>query len=182
MNTINNIDIFIIIFTLYNVIIGVKNGFVKSIFISFGFIIRIVATYFIYTAFSKMLFADNNIKLILKYIKDYLSKSLPNLAYTDFLDKAILILSIFIFVSIIVFIVFKILKDVTDDDTLKVSDQILGFAYGLVKSLLIMMLIVYFIDKVSDYVLTVQIKEIFANSALMSPLYTYNIFMNLFNV
>ena len=74
------------------------------------------------------------------------------------------------------------MKDVTDDDTLKVSDQILGLAYGLIKSLFIMMLMVYFIDKVSDYVLTVQIKEIFANSALMSPLYTYNIFMNLFNV
>lgn len=182
MNLGNYIDIIIITLCAFNILMGIKNGFVKALFISFGFVIKLILTYLVYSGFSKMILSNQIVQNIIGFIRQFIVMHAPVLeTVSEQVDHIILVILIFILSSIIVMIVFKLLTDMTDTEALKLSDHILGGLYGLLKSVLFLMILVYALDKVVDYTLTSQVKEALSESTLLAPFYTYNIFMNLFN-
>lgn len=177
----NSIDVIIAVFLIFSLIMGFRNGLIKSIFISFGFIIKVALTYVIYTAFGDALLTNDSVVLIISRIREPMVKNLPNIAMvTDIVNRLIFIILIFVVASIFVALLFHMLKDLMSQDVLSIGDKMLGAIFSFAKSVLIIMLIIYAVDKVGDTVLSKSTKDLLTESILLPRLYYYNVFMNIF--
>ena len=65
----NYIDIAITVFLIFSLVMGYRNGLIKSLFISFGFLIKIGLTYMVYTFFKDALLSNDSVKELLGMIR-----------------------------------------------------------------------------------------------------------------
>ena len=174
----NYIDIAITVFLIFSLVMGFRNGLIKSLFISFGFIIKIGLTYMIYTFFKDVLLDNEAIKVLISMIRKPMIEKLPNLALiTPVVDNVILVLLIYIIATIFIFLLFHMLKDLMSQDMLSLSDKILGALFSGLKSVIVIMIIVYALDIISDTVLSKSTKDLLSQSLLLPKIFYYNIFM-----
>lgn len=172
------LDIAIILYFLYNIIIGFKHGLIKSLFISFGFLLKAFTTFFIYVTFSKQLMQEYYVSLIISSIREFAIKFMPNLKIVSgIIDIIIFVLLTYFIASVIMLIVFRILKSIIDSDILSTTDKMLGSIFSFTKAILVIMFLVYSFDTVSDYAVTTSVKDALSHSMLLPKLYYYNIFM-----
>nr|WP_279230643.1 CvpA family protein [Criibacterium bergeronii] len=172
-----------IIYNLYNILIFGKRGLLKSAIVSVGFALKILITYFIYTSglFEQISKNDSVISFI-NWIKELLFKQFPalNLA-KDSLDGAIVVVLIYIILTIIFWIIYPIFRDVVlSKDDMNLGDKFFGAVLGFIKATIFIMFIIYVLDKVPSTVFKSNIHQFIANSKLITPYFTYNIFMNIF--
>ena len=174
----NYIDIAITVFLIFTLVMGLRNGLIKSLFISFGFVIKIGLTYMVYTFFKDVLLDNEAIKVLLSMIRKPMIEKLPNLALiTPVVDNVILVLLIYIIATIFIFLLFHMLKDLMSQDLLSLSDKILGALFSGLKSVIVIMIIVYALDIISDTVLSKSTKDLLSQSFLLPKFFYYNIFM-----
>jgi colicin V production protein len=174
----NYIDIAITVFLIFSLVMGFRNGLIKSLFISFGFVIKIGLTYMVYTFFKDVLLDNEAIKVLLSMIRKPMIEKLPNLALiTPVVDNVILVLLIYIIATIFIFLLFHMLKDLMSQDMLSLSDKILGALFSGLKSVIVIMIIVYALDIISDTVLSKSTKDLLSQSFLLPKFFYYNIFM-----
>ena len=174
----NYIDIAITVFLIFSLVMGFRNGLIKSLFISFGFVIKIGLTYMVYTFFKDVLLDNEAIKVLLSMIRKPMIEKLPNLALiTPVVDNVILVLLIYIIATIFIFLLFHMLKDLMSQDMLSLSDKILGALFSGLKSVIVIMIIVYTLDIISDTVLSKSTKDLLSQSLLLPKFFYYNIFM-----
>ena len=174
----NYIDIAITVFLIFSLVMGFRNGLIKSLFISFGFIIKIGLTYMVYTFFKDVLLDNEAIKVLISMIRKPMIEKLPNLALiTPVVDNVILVLLIYIIATIFIFLLFHMLKDLMSQDMLSLSDKILGALFSGLKSVIVIMIIVYALDIISDTVLSKSTKDLLSQSFLLPKFFYYNIFM-----
>lgn len=174
----NYIDIAITVFLIFSLVMGFRNGLIKSLFISFGFIIKIGLTYMVYTFFKDVLLDNEAIKVLISMIRKPMIEKLPNLALiTPVVDNVILVLLIYIIATIFIFLLFHMLKDLMSQDMLSLSDKILGALFSGLKSVIVIMIIVYALDIISDTVLSKSTKDLLSQSLLLPKIFYYNIFM-----
>ena len=62
-------------------------------------------------------------------------------------------------------------------DMLSLSDKILGALFSGLKSVIVIMIIVYALDIISDTVLSKSTKDLLSQSFLLPKFFYYNIFM-----
>jgi len=161
----NYIDIAITVFLIFSLVMGFRNGLIKSLFISFGFVIKIGLTYMVYTFFKDVLLDNEAIKVLLSMIRKPMIEKLPNLALiTPVVDNVILVLLIYIIATIFIFLLFHMLKDLMSQDMLSLSDKILGALFSGLKSVIVIMIIVYALDIISDTVLSKSTKDLLSQS------------------
>ena len=174
----NYIDIAITVFLIFSLVMGFRNGLIKSLFISFGFVIKIGLTYMVYTFFKDVLLDNEAIKVLISMIRKPMIEKLPNLALiTPVVDNVILVLLIYIIATIFIFLLFHMLKDLMSQDMLSLSDKILGALFSGLKSVIVIMIIVYALDIISDTVLSKSTKDLLSQSLLLPKIFYYNIFM-----
>ena len=174
----NYIDIAITVFLIFSLVMGFRNGLIKSLFISFGFIIKIGLTYMVYSFFKDVLLDNEAIKVLISMIRKPMIEKLPNLALiTPVVDNVILVLLIYIIATIFIFLLFHMLKDLMSQDMLSLSDKILGALFSGLKSVIVIMIIVYALDIISDTVLSKSTKDLLSQSLLLPKIFYYNIFM-----
>lgn len=174
----NYIDIAITVFLIFSLVMGFRNGLIKSLFISFGFVIKIGLTYMVYTFFKDVLLDNEAIKVLISMIRKPMIEKLPNLALiTPVVDNVILVLLIYIIATIFIFLLFHMLKDLMSQDMLSLSDKILGALFSGLKSVIVIMIIVYALDIISDTVLSKSTKDLLSQSFLLPKFFYYNIFM-----
>jgi len=174
----NYIDIAITVFLIFSLVMGFRNGLIKSLFISFGFVIKIGLTYMVYTFFKDVLLDNEAIKVLLSMIRKPMIEKLPNLALIiPVVDNVILVLLIYIIATIFIFLLFHMLKDLMSQDMLSLSDKILGALFSGLKSVIVIMIIVYALDIISDTVLSKSTKDLLSQSLLLPKIFYYNIFM-----
>ena len=174
----NYIDIAITVFLIFSLVMGFRNGLIKSLFISFGFVIKIGLTYMVYTFLKDVLLDNEAIKVLLSMIRNTMIEKLPNLALiTPVVDNVILVLLIYIIATIFIFLLFHMLKDLMSQDMLSLSDKILGALFSGLKSVIVIMIIVYALDIISDTVLSKSTKDLLSQSFLLPKFFYYNIFM-----
>ena len=174
----NYIDIAITVFLIFSLVMGFRNGLIKSLFISFGFVIKIGLTYMVYTFFKDVLLDNEAIKVLLSMIRKPMIEKLPNLALiTPVVDNVILVLLIYIIATIFIFLLFHMLKDLMSQDMLSLSDKILGALFSGLKSVIVIMIIVYALDIISDTVLSKSTKDLLSQSLLLPKFFYSNIFM-----
>ena len=86
----NYIDIAITVFLIFSLVMGFRNGLIKSLFISFGFVIKIGLTYMVYTFFKDVLLDNEAIKVLISMIRKPMIEKVPNLALiTPVVDNVI---------------------------------------------------------------------------------------------
>ena len=85
----NYIDIAITVFLIFSLVMGYRNGLIKSLFISFGFLIKIGLTYMVYTFFKDALLSNDSVKELIGMIRakpcaDNISGRQCNIGSADF--------------------------------------------------------------------------------------------------
>ena len=132
----------------------------------------------IYTFFKDVLLDNEAIKVLISMIRKPMIEKLPNLALiTPVVDNVILVLLIYIIATIFIFLLFHMLKDLMSQDMLSLSDKILGALFSGLKSVIVIMIIVYALDIISDTVLSKSTKDLLSQSLLLPKIFYYNIFM-----
>ena len=174
----NYIDIAITVFLIFSLVMGYRNGLIKSLFIRFVFFIKIGLNYIVYTFFKDALLSNDSVKELIGIIRAPLIEKLPNLALiTSVVDNVILVVLIFIIASIFMLLLFHMLKDLMSQDMLSLSDKILGALFSGLKSIIFIMIIVYALDISSDAVLSKSSKDMLSDSILLPKFFYYNVFM-----
>ena len=92
------LDIAVMLYILYNILIGFKNGLIKSLFISFGFLLKAFITFCVYAMFYQKLIQDRYVNLIISNIRNFVINFMPNLKIVSGL------LDIIIFILLVYFI------------------------------------------------------------------------------
>lgn len=173
------LDIAVMLYILYNILIGFKHGLIKSLFISFGFLLKAFITFFVYAMFYQKLIQDRYVNLIISNIRNFVINFMPNLKIVSgLLDIIIFILLVYFIASVILLVIFRLLKSIIDSDILSTTDKMLGSLFSTIKAILIVMFLVYSFDTVSDYAVSISVKDSLSYSMILPKLYYYNIFMN----
>ncbi|MBF1051583.1 MAG: CvpA family protein, partial [Peptostreptococcaceae bacterium] len=90
----------------------------------------------------------------------------------------IFILLVYFIASVILLVIFRLLKSIIDSDILSTTDKMLGSLFSTIKAILIVMFLVYSFDTVSDYAVSISVKDSLSYSMILPKLYYYNVFMN----
>ena len=122
----------------------------------------------VYTFFKDVLLDNEAIKVLISMIRKPMIEKLPNLALiTPVVDNVILVLLIYIIATIFIFLLFHMLKDLMSQEMLSLSDKILGALFSGLKSVIVIMIIVYALDIISDTVLSKSTKDLLSQSLLL---------------
>lgn len=177
-------DIAIVIFTIYNVLICAKKGLIKSAFISVGFVVKVVLTYIIYVNYADVMLKNQQINYFVASTKVFFIENLPAIGLLyDKTDGFVLCIGLFILLSAVLTALYVILKKILlSPKDLNAGDIIFGGIFGFIKATLVIMLMVYVIDMIPHNIITKGVREFISHSVLITPYYTYNIFMNFFGV
>ena len=115
--------------------------------------------------------------LIFSLVMGFRNGLIKSLVITPVVDNVILVLLIYIIATIFIFLLFHMLKDLMSQDMLSLSDKILGALFSGLKSVIVIMIIVYALDIISDTVLSKSTKDLLSQSFLLPKFFYYNIFM-----
>ncbi len=179
---ISKIDIAILIFMSYHIIRGYMTGFSKSLFLSIRFLASILITKFVYVKFADLIIASIFYERYQLIMAELITKFMSVFWYQALdMNTKILGISLFIVISILINIVFYTLHSFFNRKSLKWIDKNLGFIFGLLKSIIYIMILIAIIDPIIQKQMGTDFHELLTNTKLLKYFYSYNFIVKYFN-
>lgn len=179
---ISKIDIAIIIFMSYHIIRGYMTGFSKSLFLSIRFIASILLTRFVYVNFADVIIASVFYERYQVIMAELITKFMSVFWYQALdMSSKILGISLFLLISISINVVFYTLHSFFNRKSLKWMDKNLGFIFGMVKSIIYIMILIAILDPIIQNQMGTEFHELFTKTKLLKYFYSYNFIIKYFN-